>query len=305
MVFAASAAWAQCENLSKDGDPAFIWGFPGPEVVIDIYAGQTLCFEMAPANLGHWEGVTCPEIDTFCVHIESMQGWMVTGEHLDECYLLNAGYLTTMDACITAPCDVEVCDYDTVYAWNVFCDDTLACRVDCGDCIDPNVSPSSGNAYYYIDTLYLHVVAAPPALYIVQDSLYEITFGQTAAYVPFDICNGDPCADPTQYGYLITQTHGTIPGVQDDVNITVAGGECGQVFWIANAGATPACTEEELTIIAWAITGPVAYDTCVQIVHVVERKAVPLFTAPVVTILVLAMILTAAVFMRRRAVSRV
>jgi hypothetical protein len=46
------------------------------------------------------------------------------------------------------------------------------------------------------------------------------------------------------------------------------------------------------------------YDTCVQIIHIVEPEPVPLFTVPVVTILVLALILAAAVFMRRRAVSR-
>jgi hypothetical protein len=59
-----------------------------------------------------------------------------------------------------------------------------------------------------------------------------------------------------------------------------------------------------LTIIAWdAATGTV-YDTCVQVVHVVEPVPVPLFTTPVVTILVLAMILAAAVIMKRTAISK-
>jgi hypothetical protein len=45
-------------------------------------------------------------------------------------------------------------------------------------------------------------------------------------------------------------------------------------------------------------------DTCVQVIHVVEPSSVPLFTVPVVTILVLALILAVAIFMRRRAVNR-
>jgi hypothetical protein len=65
------------------------------------------------------------------------------------------------------------------------------------------------------------------------------------------------------------------------------------------------CTYDTLTIIVWSLAGPtIWYDTCVQRVHVVTPVPVPLFTVPVVTILVLALILAAAVFMRRRAVSR-
>jgi hypothetical protein len=302
MVFAASAASAQCNNFTKDGDPGFFYGFPSSEV--EIFPGQQLCYEMGPANFG-FVSYTCQDTDTFCVHAISVSGWPVTGPDLDHCFLLDSGYLTGIDVCVMAPCDVVPCDRDTVIAWDVYCDDTLACRYDCGDCENPNWYGDPPNPYYYMDTLLLHVVEAPPALYIMQDSLYEITYGQTAAYVPFDVCNGDPCAPPTLYGYSITQTYGTIPGVQDAPTVTVNGGECEQVYWIANAGATLPCTTEELTIIAWTTSPPIVYDTCVQWVHVIERKSVPLFTAPVVTILVLAMILTAAVFMRRRAVSRV
>ena len=154
-------------------------------------------------------------------------------------------------------------------------------------------------------TLIFHVVAAPPALFVMQDSLFEITFGQTAAYVPFDVCNGDPCAPPTLYGYSITAAGVNIPGAQSGSDISVNGGECEPVYWIGDAGATPPCTYETLTIIVWTTAPPIVYDTCVQLVHVIERKSVPLFTAPVVTILVLAMILSAAVLMRRRAVSKI
>ncbi len=282
-----------------EGDPGFFYGFPS--TVQDIYAGQTLCYEVAPTNFG-FVSTLCPDPDTFCVHAVSQQGWPITGPDLDVCFILDPGYLTGIDVCITAPCDVSICDYDTIYAWNAYCDVNGLCAPDCGDCEDPNWY--DGNPYYAIDTLYLHVIASPPALYIVQDSLYEVSFGQTAAYVPFDICNGDPCAPPTSYGYAIAST-GAIPGAQQGASVLVTGGECEQVYWIGNAGATPPCTNEELTIIAWTLVEPVAYDTCIQLVHVIERKSVPLFTAPVVTILVLAMILSAAVFMRRRAVNKI
>jgi len=299
MVFATAASADCLDNYTMDGDPGFFWCFDN--AVEEIFPGQTLCFEIAPANFG-FVSTTCTGPDTFCVHGESEQGWAITGDDIDVCFILNSGSYTTLDFCITAPCEVDICDYDTVYAYFSFCDDTLACRWECPDCEE---NWYSGVPRYNIDTLLLHVVAAPPALYVVQDSLYEISFGQTAAYVPFDVCNGDPCAPPTTYGYTITQTYSTIPGAQSGSTVLVPGGECEQVYWIGDAGATPPCTLEELTIIVWTTAPPIVYDTCVQLVHVIERKSVPLFTAPVVTILVLAMILSAAVFMRRRAVSKV
>lgn len=300
LVFASAAnAQVGCENVYRQGDAGFFWCFDN--ATEDIFAGQTLCWTVAPANFG-FVSTTCPDADTFCVHATSTQGWTVSGADLDICFTQDPGTYVTLDICVTAPCEVEICDYDTIYAYHAFCDDTLGCRPECDDCEE---NWYGGIPRYNIDTLILHVVAAPPALYIVQDSLYEISFGQTAAYVPFDICNGDPCAPPTLYGYTITDAVGTIPGAQQGSNVLVAGGECEPVYWIGDAGATPPCTMAELTIIAWTTTPPIVYDTCVLLVHVIERKSVPLFTAPVVTILVLAMILSAAVVMRRRAVSKV
>jgi hypothetical protein len=298
MVFATAASADCLDNYTMDGDPGFFWCFDNAQE--DIFAGQTLCFEIAPANFG-WISTLCPDPDTFCVHGESEQGWTITGEDLNVCFILDPATYTTMDFCITCPCEVEICDYDTVYATMAFCDTNGICAPECGDCED---NFYSGAWRYNIDTLLLHVVQSPPALYIVQDSLYEISYGQTSAFVPFDVCNGDPCAPPTTYGYTITAAGTNIPGAQQGATVVVDGGECEPVYWVGDAGATPPCTYEELTIIVWSTTPPLAYDTCVQLVHVIERKSVPLFTAPVVTILVLAMILTAAVFMRRRAAGK-
>lgn len=303
MVLGASMVAAQC---SKEGDPGFFYGFP--DGVQQIFPGQTLCFTPAPTNFG-WVSGTCMAMDTLCMHGWSAKGWtfsIVEGSgdpDIEECFELGSSYwIPGYQFCVTALCATSIGEYDTVIGTFAFCDTNMVCAPECGDCEDPNYY--GGNPYYSADTLIFVVVTAPPALFVMQDSLFEITYGQTAAYVPFDVCNGDPCAAPTLYGYAITAAGVNIPGSQSGVTVTVAGGECEQVYWIGDAGATPPCTYETLTIIAWTTSPPIVYDTCVQLVHVIESKSVPLFTAPVVTILVLAMILTAAVFMRRRAASR-
>ena len=172
-----------------------------------------------------------------------------------------------------------------------------------GDCLNPNVYGGVGR--YSTVSMTLEVVESPPALLILQDELYFVEQGATAAYVPFSICNGDPCAPATDYGYSIT----SLGIIGAPLNITgsltgILGGLCGDVYGIMDAGDALVCDYDTLTIIAWdAATGTV-YDTCVQVVHVVEPVPVPLFTTPVVTILVLAMILAAAVIMKRTAISK-
>ncbi|MDD3642125.1 MAG: hypothetical protein PHQ19_01475, partial [Candidatus Krumholzibacteria bacterium] len=81
--------------------------------------------------------------------------------------------------------------------------------------------------------------------------------------------------------------------------VTVDGGACLDIYGIIDAGAANVCDYDELTIIAWDNATGTVYDTCVQLIHVVTPVPVPLLTAPVVTILVLAMILAAAVIIRR------
>jgi hypothetical protein len=285
-----------------EGDPAFYVDFG--EDTHDMIAGETYCWTVGPCNFGFVSAV-CPDTDTFCVDAWDTGGWVITGAPpLGTCYLLDPGYLWWQDVCITAPCDVDPCDYDTLYIQMFCCDEALTCRTDCPeDCEDPNWY--GGNPYYSTDQVIIHIVPSPPALYIEQDSIYFVEQGQTAAYVPFTICNGDACADPTVYDYTI-DSKGHIGGgfPQSGSTDPSPGGECDDVYGIVDAGAADVCDLDTLTIIAWdAATGTV-YDTCVQLVHVVEPVPVPLFTTPVVTILVLAMILAAAVIMRRRAVSR-
>jgi hypothetical protein len=285
-----------------EGDPAFYVDFG--EDTHDMIAGETYCWTVGPCNFG-FVSALCPDPDTFCCHAWDTQGWVITGDPpLGSCFLLDPGYLWWQDVCITVPCTAVPCDYDTLFIEMFCCDVGIVCRPDCPEtCEDPNWY--GGNPYYSTDQVIIHIVPSPPALYILQDSLYTVEKGQTAAYVPFTICNGDACADPMVYDYCINSTGHVGAGFpQCGSTAPVPGGECQDVYGIVDASLAEVCDLDTLTIIAWdALTGTV-YDTCVQIVHVVEPEPVPLFTTPVVTVLVLAMILAAAVIMRRRAASR-
>jgi hypothetical protein len=288
-----------------EGDPALYVDFG--EDTRDMIAGETYCWTVAAANFG-FVSALCTETDTFCLRAWDTAGWVITGDPpLLECHILDPGYLWWQDVCLTVPCTVVPCDYDTLYIEMHCCDAAVVCRVDCPEtCEDPNMY--SGNPYYSKDTVIVHIVPSPPALYIEQDSLYHVEQGQTAAYIPFTICNGDACADPTVYDYIISCTPlvGSLcTGFpQAGATAPVPGGECQDVYAVVDAGTANVGDKAELEIIAWDMLTGSVYDTCVQVVEVVTPIPVPLFTTPVVTILVLAMILAAAVFMRKRAASR-
>lgn len=293
-------------TVVKDGDPGFFWGF---YTTADVIAGETWCDTPAPTNFGFVSG-TCTEMDTFCVHMWDDSSWVFYSDTaggypmLDQCFELNAGsYFPSWWFCVEVPCDAEVGEVNIVCAIMAFCDVDLVCQPDSGDCEDPNVY--GGADRWQVSCCTMTVVPAPPALYILQDSLTDVEEGQTAAYIPFEICNGDPCAPPTSYAYNIVSLGHVGPAINQSGGApNVPGGECQVVYGIIDAGAAYMCDLDTLIIIAWSVDSPVVYDTCVQLIHVVEPVPVPLFSAPVVTILVLAMILAAAVFMKRRAVSR-
>jgi hypothetical protein len=203
--------------------------------------------------------------------------------------------------CIQVPCDAVVSSTNTLTARMSYTDVNEVCQPDSADCEDPNIY--SGGNYWDLTSVVLTVVESPPALYILQDTLYYVEQGAVAAYIPFSICNGDPCAPATVYGYNITSM-GLVGGALNTVGATagVVGGTCVDVYGIIDAGLADVCDYDTLTIVAWDDATGSVYDTCVQVIHVVEPVPVPLFTTPVVTILVLAMILAAAVIMKRTAI---
>jgi hypothetical protein len=269
-----------------DGDIFFhpSYGFPGG--VEEIYAGQILTYDFALC--------VYTASDTLCIYGWSANDWEITGD-IDDCWFDadwdGNGCYGFWAFSVECPCEAEICDYDTVHAILAYCDENV-CDHDSACMAD------------YMEQIF-HVVEAPPALYVIQDTLTNIDEGQSTAYVPFAVCNGDPCASPKSYGYSIKSLGyiGTVVDTADTVD-AVGGGDCNNVYAIMDASGDTACTYDTLVIIAWSVDTPYVYDTCVQVVHVIEPVPVPLFTAPVVTILVLAMILATAVFMKRRATSK-
>ena len=301
----------------KDGDPAFYFEFDGG--TINLIKGESWCFTAYLANFG---SETCPGLlDTFAVVSTDLLSWPMTNTFLafeqgtegedaeGTCYIIDeisggSWYFVT-EVCLTVPCEALVGDLNTLTLQTAYCDDQMVAQPDSGDCENPNYRSSGTIAVWSLISQDFEVVESPPALYILQDTLYYVEQGQTSAYIPFAICNGDPCAPATNYNYQITSIGKPgLPAIDQSSMIPgIVGGTCGDVYGIVDAGAGIICTYDTLTIVAWDESGAV-YDTCVQAIHVVEPVPVPLFTAPVVTILVLAMILAAAVIMKRHAVSK-
>jgi hypothetical protein len=259
-------------------------GYSWPGDTTDVFPGEILSQNLA----------TCVSIaeDTFCIWLGGSPGWTMDRE--GDCAHLGTGCWTFpgFPTEWQAPCSGVVGEYDTVYAIvGVCCED----YPEEGDCT-PFLAQDTMVQYY-------HYVAPPPALSILQDTLSYVDAGLSIAYVPFALCCTDPCQTP-DYGFIITSLGHVGGAVNFDDTVTVPGGGCTDVYGVMNASAAIQCDYDTLTIIAWETVEPFTYDTCVQIIHVINPEPVPLFTAPVVTILVLAMILAAAVIMRRRAVSR-
>ncbi len=299
----------------KQGDPGFYFDFPGG--TITLIRGETWCDYVYAANM-YWASTLCQgPIDTFAVVTSDVQGWPITNIFdsdgtdaegvcyiLDDVVALEWYYVTQV--CITVPCAATVGDLNTLSVQMAYCDETMTAQPDSGDCEDPNWRSEGTIPCYGTITQDFEIVASPPALYILQDTLYFVEQGQTSAYIPFSICNGDACAPATNYDYLITSLGNVGPALnQSGTAAGVIGGECSDVYGIVDAGTALVCTWDTLTIVVWdAATGTV-YDTCVQAIHVVEPIPVPIFSAPVVTILVLAMIAAAVVVMKRSAVNRI
>jgi len=276
------------------------WGVPGAPLV----------FKVGPYNAAaSWLPTGyCKLADTLCFEIsDSPVAWTIVCNPVEGTpYALSGpGYLWTQNVTINIPCSATVGNYYRIIGTVTYTNMDVECDLTCGDCADPNTRPADGFFYYSDDTLLVRVDPSPPppAPVILQDSLTTVETGQTQAYIPFSLCNDDQCF-ATNMGYHIwSKGHvGAAINVYDTVN--VLNGQCTDVYGIINAGSGVICTYDTLTIIAWTCAATPLYDTCVQIIHVIEARTVPLFTVPVVTILVLALILAAAVFIRRRAVSR-
>jgi hypothetical protein len=289
-------------NLVAVNGPDTTWGIPG----------QTLVFKVGPYNATAWLGPTggailCVNQDTVCYDCTSQNGWTIVGNPAlgTPNVLPPGGYLWYQTVSITIPCSATIGSYQRVVGVCAYTNFDIVCDPTCVDCSDPDTRPANNTHFYSSDTLYVKVLPAPPppAPTILQDTLTLVEQGQTQAYIPFSLCNGDQCF-AYDIGYKIDSKGHIGAAIHTTGTVNVPGGKCVDVFGIINAGSALPCTHDTLTTICWTVVATPLYDTCVMVLHVVEPASVPLFTMPVVTILVLALILAAAVFMRRRAVSK-
>lgn len=253
-------------SIVKDGDPAFFVAFPSE--VQYIQPGETWTWEVGPSNFGFLPTTPCQESDTFCVTVGDLLGWTIIGDPpLGVPTVLDPGFFWWQEIVVTAACDATVGQLDTVTAVMSYSDGT-ACYPDSGDCVDPNIY--GDDPRYSTITVVFEVVPATPAIYILQDTLYFVTQGQCAAYVPFSVCNGDPCSGAAEFICEITSAGHIGEAIDQFDTVTIEGGSCEDVYGVVNARMSPACTFDTLTIVAWdAATGAV-YDTCVQTLHVLE-----------------------------------
>ena len=293
-------AVAQAQNLcSKEGNIGWYdWFEDALDTVVYVIAGENWCYDGISVLNYDWGETPCQAADTVCVHYTSWAGWDITSTPDDgACWIADYGFSYGVEVCLEVPCDAIIGDVDTLTAFLAYCDE--------GVCDSTCNTPCVYQGFPFVMAQAFEVIVSPPALYVLQDSLYLVEQGAVTAYIPFSVCNGDPCADPTTYGYEITK-YGTVGGgfPQGGTADNVPGGECLNVYGILDASGAEVCDYDSLVIMAWSVDTPIVYDTCVQLVHVVEPVPVPLFTTPVVTILVLSMILAAAVLMKKRAASR-
>ncbi len=308
---------AQPAGCTWEGDHALRYGFgqydglpynqPGNDFA-DIYPGATLIYTLAPYNChSTWLPTgLCKATDTICFHAVSLQGWTLAAyPPMGDFFVLGSGYLWYQDISITAPCGANIGDKDTLIAMSAYANVAGVCAPECGDCNDPNTRPTTGVKYYSADTLIVTVIAAPAAIAILQDTLSFVVRGQTQAHIPFAICNQDECAPPTPFDYNITSRGHIGPAINTTSTVEVDGGACKDVYGVVDAGTALSCTYDTLTIVAWGAVEPVVYDTCVQVVHVIEDCCgVPVFTPAVAAVLVLVLLAAAGVFMRRRIAGR-
>lgn len=314
VLLPAAAAAQPPAGCSWEGDPALRYGWnyleglvyhqPGPDYAT-LYPGQTITRTLGPYNASPiWLPGTCKATDTLCFHAASKSGWALAGDpSFGTPYELPSGYIWYQDVDITAPCSADVGDVDTIVAICAYANNAGICDPSCGDCNEPNTRPADGLLYYSKDTLVVTIVAPPATVSVLQDTLTLVDSGQTAAYIPFSICNENPCAPPTAISYSIFGC-GHIPLTVPASSVEIGGGDCKDVYAILDAGFSPsvvACTYDTLTIIVWSET---SYDTCVQVVHVIEVCCIPLLSPPVIALLVAALVVAAWIFMKRRSKAR-
>jgi hypothetical protein len=272
---------------------------------IPIFAGQTLTWNKCEAGgtiLFCFNVPTSPYLENCgALLFDSEEGWVYGEDFATEnqiCWELEDVYPDEGGTCycwyfeVTADPLAAIGTINEVLLVATYCNDVsgeldIACATD-------------------TMTVYFEVVIPPPELELFCNELAEVDQGVASAYIGFEFCNGDPIADPRDYDWRATSLGTVGPAINQSGTLEgVPGGECDYVYAILDASAADIDDVDEVTMIGFFKFQGMGglYDTCVTSILIVESVEVPLFTRPVVTIMVLAMILAAAVVMRRRATS--
>ena len=279
-LFVPSIVSAQC------APPSEMWWHSGyllPETA-EVYAG---------AIVGWYTLVPCIDglITDICIFGEDDEGWVFGEDHMGCWPDYETGCYGYWYLDVTAALDAPIGLVNNVKILLTHCEADV-CMVACTQ-----------------DTQFVAVtvVEPPPAIAIFQDTLTSVDLGVNEAFIPFQFCNGDPAADPRDYEFWITSLGHVGPALNVAGELLdVPPGECVYTYGVIDASTAAECDYDTLTVLGfYDASGPGGiYDTCVQVIHVIQPLPVPLFTTPVVTIMVLAMVLAAAVIMRRRATSK-
>jgi hypothetical protein len=292
------------DTVFKDGDPGFYWGFLlGDEgLTAEVVPGEAWTDQIALVNWSWTSGCGTGD-DTLCIDLADLQGWGLGTdwefEGVPNVDVVWTGYIWTCNVTVTVPCSATPGQTNTVTATGAYTDINIVCQPDSGGC----PGGYGGSAFPLAVSQDFLVVPPPPTVTVYQDTLFYVEEGLAAGYVPFGIANDNYCYALSNFSYTITSKGHIGSPISDSGSGSVGAGEIEYVYTIIDASLADACDYDTLEIIAWNATAGDT-DTCIQVVHVIEPAAVPLFTAPVVTIMVLAMILAAAVIMRRHAVSK-
>ena len=279
-LFIPSIVTAQC---APPADLYWHSSYIVPEIA-EVFAGATV---------GWYELIPCIDdlASTVCVFGTDEEGW-VFGEDHELCWgPYDPGCYGYWYLDMTVPFDAPIGLINNVQIHLTHCESDV-CMTACSQ-----------------DTQFVavEVVEPPPPIEIFQDTLTAVDLGVVEAYIPFEICNGDPAADPADFEYWITSLGHVGAAINQSGSLFgVPGGACEYAYGVIDASGAAECDYDTLTILGYVNPpGPGDfYDTCVQVIHVIQPQPVPLFTTPVVTIMVLAMVLAAAVIMRRRVTSR-
>ncbi|MBN1885504.1 MAG: hypothetical protein JW876_08285 [Candidatus Krumholzibacteriota bacterium] len=291
----AAPAGAVC---SREGDPAFYVGFGADRTVAP---GETITLYLAPCNFAILS--SCDDADTFCVHVTDTGNWTIGGDpSLGDCILLEPGYFLHQYVSISAPCGAATGDRDTIVAVMAYCGGG-ACDPSCLDtpgCEDPNLW--EGKYYWSADTLVLEVTDSPPWVYVLNDTLLLAAYGQETNFLPFSICNGDPCSpvDTIDYEFSGAGLIPWNPGYPRTGSVAVAGGACEKIYAVLDASVSEVCDFDTVTLVAWDRATGLSRDTGAAAVHVIPVCPVPVLSPNAVALLAAAALAAGAIFLRRR-----